>query len=1040
MSSLSLVFWLAVVLAGQAAAQAPVAVVSAAGFGNVVAPDSLASLFGTNLTDRVAPGALAPGGQLPLELDSVSVRIAGRPAGLIFVSPSQINFWLPPDTPIGSSAVEVRNTRTGSTATGSIAVSTVAPGMFSADCLRPDVGAILNGITFEREPFASVTPSTPGDDKSTRLSIFGTGLRNADAVEALLVDSSGRQSPLQVEFVGPAPAFFGLDQINVVLTPKLEGLGVATILLRADGAESNAVSVRLAPRELLDASRVPYSIGTVAGAGASDEDGPALEARLQAPAGVAVDRHGNLYIADEANHVVRRVDLAGRISTVAGKGEPGSSGDDGPAVAASLNSPAGVAVGPSGDLFIADRGNHKIRRVSPSGAISTFAGTGLPGSSGDGGPAVQARLSSPRSVAVDALANVIIADTGSHAVRRVTSDGWISRLAGSGEQGFSGDNGPARLAQMRSPTSVAVGEDGTLYIADAGNSRVRRVSRDGAIRTLAGAGELGSSVSLSIDPLGRLLIADTSNHRLHALGSDCTVEPIAGSGEPGFGGDGGTALEARLDSPAGVVANAAGELFLADSANGRVRGLDRFALEPGAACGQPGLLTVAPRHGVASQVLTATVRLTCPADFDATIALRSDGFSAEMPSGVVVPAGRTVASFEIVLPAVEEATAARIVATSGTAEVFANVTVLPAGSGLTLKIQPATVVGGETALGVVTLGAPAGPGGATVRLSSSSPGVARTASAATVPEGRTRAAFLIPTSQVDRLREISLTAAEGDSTASAALTVLPAGGPLILDFAITPNPVRAGDAATGRITLSGPAGAGGQVVRINSGDRAAASAPESVEIPAGGTAVEFPIATTPAQTPRTVTMTASGPNQVRRQLVIDPDGPAGSLAGITNLDVLPNPVIGGQSGNGLVTLAAPAPAGGVRVLLSSSGEAVTVAASMTIPEGETRAFFRFHASPVAATTTVVITAASANALGATLTVAPATDGLHWRALLDSSQRIARRGDMAPQGYRRSVFNGLRRPLRGLGCARLGAIWAQSCSRLSCGRASAGAVS
>ena len=586
---LGLVVALGAALAAQAAAQPAVTVVSAASFGNIVAPDSLASLFGANLTDRVARAELAPGGQLPQELDGVIVRIGGRPAGLIYVSPTQINLWLPPNVPVGSSAVEVRNLRTGATATGSVSMASVAPGVFSAECLRADVGAILNGVSYAREPFASATASTPGDDKRTRLSVFGTGLRGASSVAALLVDAAGGQAWLAVEYLGPAPDFFGLDQVNVVLTPELEGLGVSTLLLRADGAESNEVSVRLGQRELVDARAAGYGIRTLAGTGepgSTGDGGPAMEARLQRPSGVAVDRAGNLYIADAASHVVRRVDPAGRIATIAGNGAPGASGDGGPAVAASLRAPTGVAVSPAGELYIADRDNHKIRRVSSNGVISTLAGTGQAGGSGDGGPALLARLSSPTSVAVDGLGNVIVADTGSHAVRRVTGDGWIGRLAGAGERGFRGDGGPARRAGLDSPTSVAVGDDGTVYIADAGNLRVRRVSRDGVIRTVAGSGERGAQdqpcpalaaklefpVSLGVDPLGYLLIADTSNHRLHALGADCIVEPIAGAGEAGFGGDGGAALGALLSSPAGVVANAAGEVFVADTANARVRG------------------------------------------------------------------------------------------------------------------------------------------------------------------------------------------------------------------------------------------------------------------------------------------------------------------------------------------------------------------------------------------------------------------------------------------------------------------------------------
>jgi len=949
---------------GPAAAQAPVTVVSAAGFGGVVAPDSLASLFGADLTDRVAQANVAPDGRLPLELDGVSVRIDAKPVGLIYVSPHQINLWLPSDTAVGSLPVEVRNRRTGATASGTVSVAAVAPGVFSGDCLRPDAGAILNGITFARGPFATVTPSIPGNDKSTRLSIFGTGLRGAAEVEALLQDPAGGQIPLRVEYAGPAPDFFGLDQVNVVLAPDQEGLGSASLLVRADGVESNAVALRLAAGALLDARSAPYAIRTEAGSGAD-------EAPMQAPAGLAVDRAGNLYIADPAGHVVRRVDPAGRISTVAGNGVPGFLGDGGPAAAASLNAPADVTVSPAGDLYIADRGNHRIRRVDPSGVISTFAGTGQAGFSGDGGPATLARLSSPAGVAIDALLNVIIADTGGRTVRRVTADGWISRLAGSGQPGSSGEGGPARLAAMEAPTAVAVADDGMLYIADAGNGRVLSVAPDGLLRAVVSSGQLGAPLSLSVGPLGELLIADASSHRLYELGGDCVLQPIAGSGESGFSGDGGPALEAALDSPAGVAANSVGEVFLADAANARVRRLERPGPGSGAVCGQAGLLTASPRYGVSGQALSVMVRLTCPAEFDTTLALRSEGPAPALPSSIVVPAGRTTAAFEAVLPAVEQATTVRLFASAGGVEAATGVTILPESEGLTLTIEPATVLGGEPALGVVTWGRPAGPGGATVHLSSTNPGTARTASVLTAPAGWTRAAFTIPTTPVAGADAITLTATAGDFTASATLTVLSAGEPLILDFTIEPNPVQAGEEATGRITIAAPAGPAGQTVRISSADAAAATAPATVVIPAGETSAEFPIETTLSPNPRTVRMEASGPNVVRRQLVIHPQAPADSLGTVRNLDVLPNPLTAGEAGNGLVTLTAPAPAAGVRVLLASSQAAVTVAPSMTIPEGETRGFFRIRTNPVAVPTTVVITATSANSLGASLTVLPA---------------------------------------------------------------------
>ena len=224
--------------------------------------------------------------------------------------------------------------------------------------------------------------------------------------------------------------------------------------------------------------------------GFSGDDGPATTAQLMGPRGLAVAADGNLYIADFGNHRVRRVGLSsGRITTVAGTGTAGFSGDDGLATAAQLANPTGVAVDAAGNLYIADNGNHRVRRVDPSGVITTVAGTGAQGFSGDRGPAIAAQLNSPVGVAVDTAGSLYIADRGNERVRRVDPSGVIITVAGTGVQGFSGDRGPAIAAQLNTPRDVAVAADGTLYIADYDNHRVRRVDlSSGVITTVAGTG------------------------------------------------------------------------------------------------------------------------------------------------------------------------------------------------------------------------------------------------------------------------------------------------------------------------------------------------------------------------------------------------------------------------------------------------------------------------------------------------------------------------------------------------------------------------
>lgn len=233
------------------------------------------------------------------------------------------------------------------------------------------------------------------------------------------------------------------------------------------------------------------TISTLAGNGArgySGDGGPAMQAQLNGPWDVDVGPDGAIYIADTGNHRIRRVDTAGRISTVAGTGTSGSAGDGGPAIQAQLNGPRDVAVGPDGALYVADGENHRVRRVDTAGRISTVAGAGTAGSAGDGGPATQAQLNTPHGVDIDADGIVYIADLHNNRVRRVDPSGVITTVAGTGAHGYSGDGGPAIEAQLAFPRAVAVHVDGTIYIADINNNRIRKVDSGGTITTAAGHG------------------------------------------------------------------------------------------------------------------------------------------------------------------------------------------------------------------------------------------------------------------------------------------------------------------------------------------------------------------------------------------------------------------------------------------------------------------------------------------------------------------------------------------------------------------------
>jgi sugar lactone lactonase YvrE len=339
-------------------------------------------------------------------------------------------------------------------------------------------------------------------------------------------------------------------------------------------------------------STVGYTIQTFAGNGTpgySGDGGPATSAEVNDPFAVAADAAGNLYIADYGNNRIRKVS-GGVITTVAGNGTQGYSGDNGAATSAELNYPIGVAVDSAGNLYIADAFNQCIRKVS-KGVITTVAGNGTPGYSGDNGPAASAELAYPFGVAVDSAGNLYIADNGNNRIRKV-SGGVITTVAGNGTPGYSGDNGPATSAELNDPYGVAVGATGNLYIADYGNNRIRQVS-NGTITTLAGNGtqgysgdngaatsaELHSPSGVAVDAAGNVYIADGSNQRVREVSSG-VISTVAGNGAPGYSGDNGPATSAELYDPTGVALGPGGALFIADLANSRIRGLTSL----GASC------------------------------------------------------------------------------------------------------------------------------------------------------------------------------------------------------------------------------------------------------------------------------------------------------------------------------------------------------------------------------------------------------------------------------------------------------------------------
>jgi sugar lactone lactonase YvrE len=326
--------------------------------------------------------------------------------------------------------------------------------------------------------------------------------------------------------------------------------------------------------------------------------------------GMAVDIEGNLFIVEPNQNRVRRVTPNGEISTVAGTGkEQGPLGDGGPARQATLLYPTGVAFDKAGNLYIADSGHFRVRKVSPSGEITTIAGTGREGSSGDGGPAIRARIYAA-GVTVDAEGNVFIADA--NRVRKVDTQGIISTVVGTGVSGFGGDDAPAAAAliatmeleaPLAGPINIAMDSSGVLFIGDQKNYRIRSVNPKGIISTFAGNGTRGFSGDggsalraqflaprdIVVDPTGGFYVADSSNYRIRKVSPDGVVTTVVGNGDDGFSGDGGPATSAQLNYPDVLTVDASGDLLISDALNRRIRKVSRGVITTVAGNGVVGL-------------------------------------------------------------------------------------------------------------------------------------------------------------------------------------------------------------------------------------------------------------------------------------------------------------------------------------------------------------------------------------------------------------------------------------------------------------------
>lgn len=387
-----------------------------------------------------------------------------------------------------------------------------------ADVLTEDQALASScGASLDTAPPPAATHCTPR--MGTICTIIGNG--EAGVGSDNVAGTSSRTYLPQDMTLGPNGRLYFLDWNNHVVREQASDGTVRTVV--GTGELSDGVDPPIAP----GTPRMPM---------------PALRFRLNHPTNIAFDPQGRMLIAAWHNSMIKRVTNVGMpgamIEDLCGTGGRSFGGDGGPALNAVLDLPVGVAISPAGEVLIADQANQRVRRVDGMGVINTIVGNGMAGFSGDNGPALMAQLRNPIGQAanpagrldVDSLGNIYIADTGNNVVRRVTPAGMITTIAGTGTAGATGDGGPATMAALNQPTDVEVGPDNTLYIADTQNSCVRAVGADGNIRTVAGR-----------------------------------------CGMRGFDGDGGSPTLALLDRPNGVETDTAGRLFIADTYNQRIR-------------------------------------------------------------------------------------------------------------------------------------------------------------------------------------------------------------------------------------------------------------------------------------------------------------------------------------------------------------------------------------------------------------------------------------------------------------------------------------
>ena len=433
-------------------------------------------------------------------------------------------------------------------------------------------GSPLDSQTNSMLTMGSVTTNQSGNYKVIVTNLYGSA---TSSVATLLVGNPPaitNQSSNQIVLVGG----------DIWLTASVTGSSPLTYQWQLNGTNLP--------------NKVITTVAGKSGFGFSGDNGAATNATLNAPAGLTTDAAGNIFIADTSNNRIRKVDASGIITTVAGKNSSGFAGDGLTATNATLSTPAGIVLDSHGNMFIADSLNNRVRKVDAGGIIQTLAGTNTSGFAGDGGAATNSKLNTARAVAFDNSGNLYIADTFNSRIRRVNTNGIITTTAGTNNAGFSGDGGVATIASLNFPYGVIMDGQGNLYIADTRNNRIRKMGTNGIISTVAGKGPvypspgsysgdggyatnafLNNPHSVATDPLGNIFIADAGNNRIRKVDTSGIITTVAGKSSQGFSGDGGTATNASLSDPEGVAFDPVGNLLIADTSNQRIRKVFLYA-------------------------------------------------------------------------------------------------------------------------------------------------------------------------------------------------------------------------------------------------------------------------------------------------------------------------------------------------------------------------------------------------------------------------------------------------------------------------------